>query len=610
MGLALIKPFFDRVWSNPQTALVRVPGLKEDTELSLMSEQVDEIEEQMPYLEEIPLLDREGRITRVLTKNPRQVESNDFPWHSVDFMPSKVTKLDKIYISSLEHPDLKAFYSVWQRRLPLELLNNNNISEALKGEESLLIYGADVYPPCNKMSIWDFQNMIFHHWVDKKRDWVIFSEDFATIWEKNLHHTAEIVRLFDKGHQSVAVIDEDGNFKGVVLTTTFAGDFPGHHPRCWSNIFINSHDNVEQAKKEALALCFGTARREIHVLQNGRVAGAYRLCATSVEDIMKREPFFPPLHWELIAQETVGQFFGKHKKVLISSVNGDLRGFKENFSGILDVITFEDDKLDSFLSGAYDVLICGTDVWPNSYALKYTARELYADMLSLQLADYLKKHHVDYWYLSVARPPLNAVVRRGKGNRTESWTLWEMGDVSLGYYVHGEGESFSKGIRRTVGNPKNYKRSVFFYGPCTAEGANVDSQYTIESLLQKHLNEDNMSLRVVNCACAGPDYDINSLHRIIDTDFHEGDVIVQIGRQLTKKSVIAMRGRMFHTDDIFDLHSVQQRKVYVDNSSVHLTAEGNKIVAGYLFERLKSDLKKNIKGRKPVPSFVSHMGFK
>ena len=68
---------------------------------------------------------------------------------------------------------------------------------------------------------------------------------------------------------------------------------------------------------------------------------------------------------------------------------------------------------------------------------------------------------------------------------------------------------------------------------------------------------------------------------------------------------MAMTDRMLHTDDIFDLHSAQTEKVYIDDSSAHLTARGNKMVEEFLYKHLKGELDKLPKSRRIVPSYYS-----
>ncbi len=52
--------------------------------------------------------------------------------------------------------------------------------------------------------------------------------------------------------------------------------------------------------------------------------------------------------------------------------------------------------------------------------------------------------------------------------------------------------------RKTVGQPKVFSQEVFFAGPCTIYGHYVEDQYTIESFLQKKLNDLNLSVCVRN----------------------------------------------------------------------------------------------------------------
>ena len=608
MGLALIKPFFDRVWSNPQTALVRVPGLKEDTELSLMSEQVDEIEEQMPYLEEIPLLDREGRITRVLTKNPRQVESNEFAWWNLDkgFLPSKFRKYDKIYLSSLENPDMLDFYKAWRELLPLEVLNKDNVRKAFQRDNCLLLYAADVFPECNKMSIWEFWDMAARYWIEKKLSFVIVKNEWAHLLEKEADSLHNCIRWFDRGYKTVAVTNEAGIYQGAIISTTFGKDFPSRHICRWSNIFVLYQDNHKRLKRSVVEMCFGTARRDIPLVLDGKVVGMGRLCNSNVEDVMGEEPFFPKLQWNLINEEVVRQFFSGYKKILLSSEEGDLKEFKERFESVLDIVVYEDALLDSYLSGDFDVLICGTDIWPNSHAFKYTARSLYVNLLSKVLSDYLNVHNVAYYYLSISRPQMNGNVRMSHSANMEHMPGVAVHDKSVQYYTHADGDIVSCGERVTVGTPAQYKNSVYFYGACTVEGAFVNSCDTIESLFQSRINKDNLPIRAVNRGCAGVDYEINALHMIASTDYKEGDTIVHISRMQNRSSMLAQNGKMFHAEDIFEPCSVQPLKVYADNKSPgHLTVEGNRLVADYLYKRMKGEFTKVIKDRRPVPSFAS-----
>lgn len=585
---------------------MNVPGLREDTEIALMARQVDEIEERQPYLDELPLLDGEGRIMRVLTKSPVLVESHEFAWGGLEkgYLPSKFRKYDKIYLSSLENHDIFEFYGAWKDKLSLEILSSDNISNAFHGKDNLLIYAADVFPECNKISIFEFWDTAARFWIEKKLSFVLLKDDWASLTEVEADSLDKIIRCFDDGNKSVVVIDEVGTYKSTIISSTFARDFPSRHIARWNNIFAYYQENKKHLRRDVATICFASARRDVPILLEGKVVGMGRLCDSNVEEVMREEPFFPKLCWNLIGDDIVREFFAEYKKILISSEGGDLKMFKERFDGLLDITVYSDDILGKYLAGEFDVLICGADVWPGSHAVKYTVRSLYINLLSREVYDYLASHNVDYYYLSIGRPQLNGNVRIASSVNTEHMPGLDIHEGGAEYYTHADGAIVSRGARHTDGVPDQYDRSVYFYGACTVEGAFVDSSETIESLIQYHINKAKFHARVINKGCAGVDYEINALHMIANTVYEEGDVILHLSRIQNRSAMVAQRGKMLFAEDIFEPHSVQHLKVYADNDSPgHLTAEGNRLIADYLYEHLKGVFAKSPNRRKPILPF-------
>lgn len=85
----------------------------------------------------------------------------------------------------------------------------------------------------------------------------------------------------------------------------------------------------------------------------------------------------------------------------------------------------------------------------------------------------------------------------------------------------------TNGERHTEGQPKNYDRTIYFFGPCLIYGYYVEDKYTIASLLQKRLNELGYRIKVVNCGSSI--YYIKNYTeeaRILSTPFKKGDCIV------------------------------------------------------------------------------------
>lgn len=79
------------------------------------------------------------------------------------------------------------------------------------------------------------------------------------------------------------------------------------------------------------------------------------------------------------------------------------------------------------------------------------------------------------------------------------------------------------GERVTVAQPSNYKKTIYFFGPCIMRGSRVEDKYTIESFLQKKLNAIG-EYRVVNCGTVD---DVNiEINGLLGTNFNKGDIAV------------------------------------------------------------------------------------
>ncbi len=93
-------------------------------------------------------------------------------------------------------------------------------------------------------------------------------------------------------------------------------------------------------------------------------------------------------------------------------------------------------------------------------------------------------------------------------------------DCSGKYYNVKDGE------RHTVGQPETYKRTIYFVGACLIYGLYAEDKNTIESFLQKRLNDAQYGARVVNCGSVS--YWVNielALARIMDIPLKTGDML-------------------------------------------------------------------------------------
>lgn len=105
----------------------------------------------------------------------------------------------------------------------------------------------------------------------------------------------------------------------------------------------------------------------------------------------------------------------------------------------------------------------------------------------------------------------------------------KLSDVESTYYNVTNGERF------TPWQPQSYEQTIYFFGPCLIVGAYVEDKYTIESFLQKKLNEKNYSIRVVNYGCWSSNQAL--LNRICQTTFQKGDIVVACTQSQTYSDI-------------------------------------------------------------------------
>ncbi|MDO4487854.1 MAG: rhamnan synthesis F family protein [Eubacteriales bacterium] len=132
------------------------------------------------------------------------------------------------------------------------------------------------------------------------------------------------------------------------------------------------------------------------------------------------------------------------------------------------------------------------DEWENS-----VKREFFDDLYTDEYA----KKILHTFYDSV----INDGVRRLK-------------DVEGPYYNAKNGE------RVTLYQPSEYDRTVYFFGPCSILGLYAEDKNTIESQLQKKLNERGERTRVVNCGMLA--FNREKVIRLCSTKLKKGDIVI------------------------------------------------------------------------------------
>lgn len=153
--------------------------------------------------------------------------------------------------------------------------------------------------------------------------------------------------------------------------------------------------------------------------------------------------------------------------------------------------------------------------------------------------------------------------------------------------VESEYINVNRGIRRTCDEPEVYINDIHVFGPCIAQGICVTDAYTIESYLQRLINEKMPKrFRVVNHGSAThtpyASY-CNDFFNAMDTEFCEGDIVLILdaftehGFKILKKNRIPI---------ICDLHLFDGFENLFLNSTYHCNHIANSMYANLIYQEL------------------------
>ncbi|MBQ4181611.1 MAG: hypothetical protein II617_04580 [Firmicutes bacterium] len=135
------------------------------------------------------------------------------------------------------------------------------------------------------------------------------------------------------------------------------------------------------------------------------------------------------------------------------------------------------------------------------------------------------------------------------------------------------------GLRKTACQPEHYDRTIYFFGPCLIIGSYVGDDLTMESVLQKILNQRGISARVVNCGCWGGN--VANVSRIASTRFKKGDVIVAMMEDVYDTA------EGFRTIDLWD--ALEENDVpsrWMLDNPFHVNHHVTKVYAEHIFRTL------------------------
>ena len=148
------------------------------------------------------------------------------------------------------------------------------------------------------------------------------------------------------------------------------------------------------------------------------------------------------------------------------------------------------------------------------------------------------------------------------------------------------------GRRLTVGQPTEYKNTIYTHGACTWRGTGVEDKDTIASLLQLLINNNHPdSFRVVNSAIGRGSSIYDDFEFMKEQQYREGDIVV-VGSfgdyilSMPKSSFKRLGIEFIETSHLFDRpHDYGE---WFNDDPLHTNCRGNKVISDYVYNQLEN----------------------
>ncbi len=138
------------------------------------------------------------------------------------------------------------------------------------------------------------------------------------------------------------------------------------------------------------------------------------------------------------------------------------------------------------------------------------------------------------------------------------------------------------GMRLTYYQPKEYKNTIFLFGPCTARGALVEDKHTVASFLQKKINEKGFPYLVLNCGVGGGSDLENTYRYILSLPIVTGDIVLLLEEGQFLKDLLSER--IFLTAEAFNTNPIQN-EWFIDRPA-HCNSEANFRIADFFLKKI------------------------
>ena len=441
---------------------------------------------------------------------------------------------------------------------------------------------------------------------------VRIAKNWAEIKESDLSDRSKLIAKFDEGYYSVMLLDEDGKFKRLISQYQFKEDFLKSSFRCTKNLYVNYEENENALKLKLAEMFYDTKAKEVPVLYEGRISALGRLSnyfdIYGQWDSMRVYNF----RWEWIDKDVAREYFCNRRSILISSEHGLLEGFREAFSSFLDIVVYKDVLLNRCLAGGFDMMVQGSDFFQGFPMEKVWVHRLYFILLVETVRRWLSRRGIAVHFFSYGEKVPEVENRVDTQNEQIGATRGFLREGNEPYFIV-DGNYYDDVIgerrrkpgyhsgRRSTTKAKNVSgNGIYFFGPCVALGlGSYMPEKSIESIIQRKLNIDDLNFHVVNCGTeaipGGGAIWFNWLYRLMDTPLRCGDIVVIFERMFDHWGIehnwIPPNYHSllppFISEDNID------KKVFFEPHLEHLNPTGCEIAAEYIYKIMWKDINVN-----------------
>ena len=414
-----------------------------------------------------------------------------------------------------------------------------------------------------------------------------YNQDWASLPIDDKSNYQKIIRIFDEGYNAIYFTDRDGRYRYTLSVKNFyVMDRVPYGNITYDQMIYSDRASMDKAAKYV----FKTKNITEFPCVNGdgKIVCSIRKQAESETDLLKKQHFV----WEIIDKEIAKEFFGD-KKVLLSSDCSTLKHFYNYFSGILQLSFFQPPQSGGAILN--ECVLYGSDIWLTN--LKYDVFSVYLELLWRTTAKWLDSNNIHHCIVGTDGLVDNVI--RIKQEPSAAYIPLRLQDevYKNGIYIsklsdcQENGMNIIAGNRFTAHQPEKYVNTVYCYGLCTAFGASVRDENTLESCLQDNINTNKIPLRVVNSSCGvfrGRMSIINNLYILLNTKFKQGDIVIIIDfLDWFMKDSYVFQGITYRLCDIFNNEVNKSLRCFIDRYWGHFDEIGNKAVADFLYNIIK-----------------------